>query len=87
MRALDLDSTLVEVQYAFAIVNMAVEWDWTAAEAAFLRAIELSPNYPDVHAYYAHFLCFMQRPDEAIEQMEQAVKLDPLHPLLLGMRG
>jgi serine/threonine-protein kinase len=87
LRALELDSTLVELQYALAGVKTWVDWDWPAAEAAFRRAIELNPNFPDVRAYYSHFLCAMKRPDEAMEQMERAVELDPFNPLLQGLHG
>ena len=86
-RALELDSTLVETQYASAIVKASIDWDWPAAEAAFRRAIELNPNYPDVRAYYSHLLCWMRRPEEAMEQMERAAGLDPFHPLIMGLHG
>jgi tetratricopeptide (TPR) repeat protein len=64
------------------------DWDWEGAETAFRRAIELDPNFADVRAYYSHFLMIMQRPDEAIRQMESALELDPysaLVNLLYGM--
>jgi TolB-like protein/Tfp pilus assembly protein PilF len=87
LRAAEMDGTLVEVQYALAIAKGWTDWDWPGAEAAFRKAIEINPNYPDVRAYYAHFLCSMKRPDEAIEQMERAAELDPFHPLIMGLHG
>ncbi len=42
-RALELDSTLVEVQYTLAIIRTWTDWDWEEAEAAYRRAIELNP--------------------------------------------
>jgi len=86
-RALELDSTAVEVQYAKATVKTWTEWDWPAADSAYRRAIELNPNFPDVRAYYAHFLIYMKRPDEAMEQMERAMQLDPLRPLIQGLNA
>jgi len=86
-RALEMDPTLVETQYASAIVKSSIDWDWPAAEVAFLRAIELNPNYPDVRGYYAHLLCWLKRPDEAMEQMERAAELDPFHPLIMALHG
>jgi tetratricopeptide (TPR) repeat protein len=82
-----LDSTLVEVQYALAIVTTWTDWDWEGAEAAYQRAMELNPNFPDVRAYYSHFLCMTNRPDEALTHMERAVELDPFNPLLQGLHG
>jgi TolB-like protein/tRNA A-37 threonylcarbamoyl transferase component Bud32 len=86
-RALELDSTLVEVQYTLAIVKTWTDWDWEEAEAAFRRAIELNPNFPDVRAYYSHFLSMMRRRGEAIPQIERAVELDPFNPLLQSLYG
>ncbi len=86
-KALELDSTLVEAQYTSALVKTWIDWDWPTAETAFLRAIDLNPNYPDVRAYYSHLLCSMKRPEEAMEQMERAAELDPFHPLIMGLHG
>jgi TolB-like protein/Tfp pilus assembly protein PilF len=86
-RALALDSTLVEVQYTSALVKAWTDWDWEAAEAAFRRAIELNPNFPDVRAFYAHFLGMMRRQYEAIPQIERAVEQDPFNPFLQGLYG
>ncbi len=80
-RALELDSTLVEVQVALAGAKTWTDWDWVEGEAAFRRAIELNPNHPDVRANYAHFLCMMLRHDEAMPQAERAVELDPFNPM------
>ena len=87
LRALELDSTLVEVQYTLAGLKTWVDWDWSGAETAFRCAIDLNPNFPDVRACYSHFLLTMHRPDEAVPQMERAVELDPFNPLLLGLHG
>jgi TolB-like protein/Tfp pilus assembly protein PilF len=86
-RAAQLDSTLVEVQWALAGVRTWHLWDWEGAEVAFERAIEINPNYPDVRAGYSHFLLHMQRPDEAMRQMELAVELDPFNPLIQLFHG
>jgi TolB-like protein/Tfp pilus assembly protein PilF/predicted Ser/Thr protein kinase len=86
-RALELDSTLAEVHYALAIVKTWGEWDWEEAEKAFLRAIKLNPNYPDVRVYYSHLLVIMNRPDEAIPQMDRAQELDPFNALFQSLNG
>ncbi|UCC81898.1 MAG: hypothetical protein JSW46_12915, partial [Gemmatimonadota bacterium] len=86
-RALELDSELAEVQYVLALVSTYHEWDWEGAEAAFKKAIELNPNFPDVRSLYSHFLCIMKRPDEALEQTERAMELDPFSDLIQGWHG
>lgn len=86
-RALKLDSTLVEVQYAAAVVRTWYEWDWEDGERAFQKAIALNPNYEHARAFYGHFLLTQGRFDEAIEQMELALALDPFNDLFQGLYG
>jgi TolB-like protein/Tfp pilus assembly protein PilF len=78
LKALELDDTLEEIHYTFAVQRTWYEWDWENAEQAYKRAIELNPNYPDPRAYYSQFLFFMGRPEEAMAQIERALELDPL---------
>jgi serine/threonine protein kinase/tetratricopeptide (TPR) repeat protein len=79
-RAIALDSTLGE---AYAARGQALARAWAPAErieSDFQRALELRPNSPDVHQWYATFLLREARYDAAREQVEQAVALDPLAP-------
>jgi tetratricopeptide (TPR) repeat protein len=48
------------------------------AEAGFRRAIDLNPNSPLAHHYYALLLQMLDRTDEALEQNRRARELDPL---------
>jgi TolB-like protein len=86
-KALELNSSLAEVQYALASIRAYHDWDWEGAEAAFKKAIELNPNFPDVRSLYSHFLCIMNRPDEALEQTGRAMELDPFSDLIQGWHG
>jgi adenylate cyclase len=86
-KALELDSTLAEAHYALALIRTWGEWDWKGAERAFKRAIELNPNFPDVHAYYSHFLSHMGRTNEALLHIELALELDPFNALFHGLYG
>ena len=87
-KALELDSTLAEVQYALALTRTwHDEWNWEGADSAYRRAIEINPNFPDVRAFYSHFLNIMGRPEEAREQIERALALDPLNPLFRSLYG
>jgi serine/threonine protein kinase/Tfp pilus assembly protein PilF len=79
LKALELDDTLEEVHYTFAIQRTWHEWDWEGADKAFQRAIELNPNYPDPRAYYSQFLFMMRRSEEAMVQIERALELDPFN--------
>jgi eukaryotic-like serine/threonine-protein kinase len=78
-RALEADSTIAEVQFALAAMLAWTDWDWAGAEQAFRRAIDLNPNYAEARAYYSHLLVILARPEEALEQADLAVALDPLN--------
>jgi lipoprotein NlpI len=47
------------------------------ALAEFDRAIELNPNYPDVHNFRGIVLCDLDRVEEAVEAFRRAVDLSP----------
>jgi serine/threonine-protein kinase len=81
-RMLEADSTIAEVQFALAGLLTWTDWDWEGAEEAFRRAIEINPGYAEARAYYSHLLAFLARPEEAMEQADLAVELDPLNSLI-----
>jgi adenylate cyclase len=81
LKALELDSTLAEVQYTLAGIYAWGDWDWASGERAYRRAIELNPNSPDPRANLSHLLYMMRRPEEAMAQIQRAVELDPLNAL------
>ncbi len=78
-KALDLDDTLEEVHYLLAVRKTWGDWDWEGADKAFVRTLELNPNYPDARAYYSWLLFYLDRPDEAMVQIERALELDPFN--------
>lgn len=77
-KAISLDSSLAEPHASLAYISFYFDWNWTAAEAEFRKAIALNPNYATAHDYYCSFLTAMQRPNEARAQIERALQLDPL---------
>ena len=81
MKALDIDNALAEGHTSAAQIFFRY-WDWESAEREYKRAIELNPNYPTAHHWYALLLMYMARFDEAIEEIEQARKLDALSPVI-----
>ncbi len=80
-RALKLDSRLVEAHAVLGNVAMSYEWDFPAAEKEFKTALELNPNYPTAHEWYAHLLMVEGRFNEALAETRQALELDPATPL------
>ena len=74
-----LDSELAEAHTSLAHVKATHDWDWPAAGAGFLRAIELNPRYATAHHWYALTCLAPQgRLDEAREEMRLASMLDPV---------
>jgi TolB-like protein/DNA-binding winged helix-turn-helix (wHTH) protein/Flp pilus assembly protein TadD len=76
-KAVQLDDTLSEAHTSLAAVAEN-EWNWQAAEAEYRRAIELNPNYATAHHWYALHLLGLNKPDQAIAEIEQAREGDPL---------
>ena len=79
-KSLSLDDTLPEAYNALAAVEIYYKRNWTAAERAFQRGMELDPNFSDLHAHYGLCLSYLGRFDEAIAQKERAMQLDPFFP-------
>jgi TolB-like protein/Flp pilus assembly protein TadD len=77
LRALSLDDSLAEAHTSLAAAY-EYEWNWSAAEKQYEKAIELNPNYETAHQWYAAFLISRKRFDEAIREARRAVELDPL---------
>jgi TolB-like protein/Flp pilus assembly protein TadD len=76
--ALEIDEDLAEAHASLASVHRLFDWDWPRAEAGYLKALELNPNYADGHHWYAAHLSAMGRPEEAIREIRSAQELDPL---------
>jgi tetratricopeptide (TPR) repeat protein/DNA-binding winged helix-turn-helix (wHTH) protein len=76
-RALKLDDSLAEAHATQAYIKFYYEWDWRGAETAFKKAIALNPTYATAHQWYAEYLFFMGRSQEALRVINRAHELDP----------
>jgi eukaryotic-like serine/threonine-protein kinase len=86
-RALQLDSQLPEAHQALAEVKFYVDWDWTGADNEFKRAVEYRPNSGDLRSTYAMFLASRKRLPDAMQEVHQAVALDPMSPMANAALG
>lgn len=77
-QALDIDPGLAKAHVVMGAVS-EYEYDWTAAEGHYRRAIELSPNLGDARNSYALYLSVMGRSEEALGQLDQQASRDPLN--------
>ena len=78
LKALEIDDTLAEAHTSLALVRYLFDWQWSAAERGFQRAIELNPNYATAHHWYGEYLVLCRRFDEGFKELAQAQELEPL---------
>jgi serine/threonine-protein kinase len=77
-KAVELDPNLGPAHSAKANILQLLDFDFTAAEAEFRRAVDLAPQDPAVLASAASVLARLGRLDEAVALSQQAIALDPL---------
>ena len=78
LKALELDDSLAEAHTSLALVAENYDYDWRTAEKEFRRAIQLNPDYPTAHQWYAECLAWQGRFEEAFAEIERARRLDPM---------
>lgn len=84
-RALELDDGLADAHASLAAVKNCYEWDWPAAESGYRRSFALDPSYATAHHWYALFaLATSGRLDEAVDELERSIRLDPLSQPILA---
>jgi len=84
--ALDLDPRLAEAHAVVGNVAMSYDWDFATAEKELKTAIEMNPNYPFAHEWYAHLLIVEGRYDEALAASRHLLELEPATPLFHAVR-
>ncbi len=87
LRALQIDDSLAEAHTSLALITENYDWDWQTAEKEYRRAIQLDPNYATAHHWYAEYLSFQGRFDEAFRESERARQLDPLSLIIAADNG
>jgi DNA-binding winged helix-turn-helix (wHTH) protein/TolB-like protein/Tfp pilus assembly protein PilF len=77
-KALEIDEALGEAHCTLATILAYSEWRFNEAERQYKLAIQLNPNYPTAHHWYAGLLVNSQRFDEGFAEYNRALELDPL---------
>ncbi|UCG92674.1 MAG: tetratricopeptide repeat protein [candidate division WOR-3 bacterium] len=87
IKALELNDTLAEAHTSLAYAMTTHEWDWSGAEREFKRSFGLNPTYATAHQWYAEYLLYLGRLDEAIAEVERALECDPLSLVINSLMG
>jgi TolB-like protein/Flp pilus assembly protein TadD len=80
-RAIYANAQLSEAQHVSGQVRWFYDWDFSAADAAFRRAVQLDPSNAWAHSMFGHALSQLGRHDDARAAMERARTLEPFSPL------
>ena len=86
-KALEMDSSLVQIHAWLATGYTWVTWEWELADREYQKAIEINPNYAFAQAYYSHYLAIMGDPEKGLPHGEVAIKLDPFNTLYQSVHG
>jgi TolB-like protein/Tfp pilus assembly protein PilF len=87
LKAVALDDNSPEAHTALGTVLVSSDFDFSAGEAQYRRAIELNPNYAETHYWYAFILSRIGKHTEAFAQMDRALELDPMNLVYRANHG
>jgi len=87
MKAVQLNDQLAEAHVALGSVHYYLDFAPKAAEADYLKALQLNGNSVDTLVRLSWFYAESGRIDEAIEPTQHAVKLDPLSTVVRNALG
>lgn len=76
-RALELNPNLGEAHIVLAAAIHSLEFEFEKSEPKMKRGIELNPNYPTGHQWYAQWLWWQRRFEESERELKRALELDP----------
>jgi len=86
-RALEINPLMGEGYAYLGWIAHWFEWDWSASEAHFRRAIEMNPSDSEAHLGFAHLLSNIGRHAQALEEVQRARELSPLYPTAAALEG
>ncbi len=81
-KALALDDSDAEAHAYLGEVKRIMMWDLKGEEAELNRALQIDSNSPEVHLFMGLLQASLGNSAEASHHIDQAVKLDPLSPII-----
>ena len=86
-KAFEIDDELAEAHASLALIRLAYDYDFEAAERECKRALELNPAYVQAYEYDHYNLLITGRIEEAMSRINQALELDPISPMVNATAG
>jgi tetratricopeptide (TPR) repeat protein len=77
-KAIEIDGELSPAYAALAGVKVFSEFDYPEAERLYEKAIALDPSNSTARQWYAEFLSYRGRHEEALSESDKALAIDPL---------
>ena len=77
-KAVEMGPSLSDAHLAVGLISLYFDWDWDTAERYFRHAVDLSPHSARAHYGLSLWLLVQQRQQEAIQEADCALELDPL---------
>ena len=78
LKAMAIDEALADAHTVLGFVHHWYEWDWSAAEQEYRRALELGPGDAFARSMYAHVPGAIGRVEDSVAEARSAVERDPL---------
>ncbi len=76
-RAISIDDGLAEAHASLAGIFKNYDWDWTAAEREYAKALHLNPRFAIGYRMHASFLAATGRKEQSLRASRMALELDP----------
>jgi serine/threonine protein kinase len=86
-KALQLDPNLATAHSRMGLIQTNYDWDWSAADASFKRALELEPGNLSAIVNYSNLASTLGRFDEAMRLTRRAIELDPVRAVFYSNLG
>lgn len=86
-KAIELDDTLAEAHRSLAFDEVWGNWDFAAGEKEFRRAIELNPQDPVTHLWFANAFSAPGWYPLCLREIDRAQELDPASHAILADKG
>jgi TolB-like protein/Flp pilus assembly protein TadD len=85
--AIALSPLMAWPHVTLAMIHLYYDWDWAAAEAETRRALELNARSPEALMTVSLCAAIYCRWEEARRAIQEALRFDPLNPVLHRMSG